>query len=530
MTRAEIRWEQMLVAAASASWSFTGAVKAFLARSSCWVACLIGILLSGCAASAQRVEAHQHSWSLPQAETSTSWWATAAKRLLEGESESRTALKPLPRGAESLDARLLLIDQATSTVDLQYYIWRPDGSGHRMAQALWKAAQRGVRVRLLLDDWGDRPDREELGMLAFHPNVEVRLFNPLNSWLPAWAGLLLDLRTAQRRMHNKVMIADSWVAIVGGRNIGDEYFEQQPLLDFGDLDLWLLGPGVQAAARGFDAYWNSRHVVRVLPRQPVDLTSDSAHPVARSDLAQTACDGCALQRLSDGAWTLGEVIFVQDDPDKILDFVDRAGTRGLPGQLAGILGEARQRLLVLSPYLVPGASGIAAFRELRSKGVDITVVTNSLSSTDVVAVHAGYARYRREMLAMGVRLYEIQANPAARSGGRQKSSTSSLHAKLMVLDGRSIYVGSMNLDPRSVRINTENGVVVPDSQLASRLEEGVLQAVTASAYRLQLRDGNLLWTDIQQADPRPLSNEPGASWWRRVQAWLLALLPLESLL
>ncbi|MCA3250835.1 MAG: phospholipase D family protein [Pseudomonadota bacterium] len=444
-----------------------------------------------------------------------------------------SAVHPLPLGLESLAARLALAERAERTLDLQYYIWRPDASGEVLAAALWRAAERGVRVRLLLDDWGARPSEDDLGLLAAHPNIEVRLFNPLGLRGAPLLAMLFDFERANRRMHNKAMMADNEAAIVGGRNIGDEYFERRPELEFGDFELLAFGPVVRGLSAGFDAYWNSAGLHRVAPSaRSTPSTSPPAQARARDAAATGVAGGLDRGTLR---FYLGPAQALQDPPGKIDPQAQTPDSAVLGQLIAQAVGGVERELLLVSPYFVPGAGGVEQFRALRERGVRVRIITNSLSATDVMAVHAGYARYRRALIEAGVELFEIRADgPRQRRGGRigasSGSSRLSLHAKVIVADRRSAFVGSMNVDPRSVRLNTENGVVVHSAELASDIAAGVDGALAESAWRVVLHEGALRWVARDGEREVVADEEPQTGWWLRLRVRLLSWLPIEGLL
>ena len=450
-----------------------------------------------------------------------------ARNSLAGAAADTSALHLLVDGQQALVARLALIERAERSLDVQYYIWRADDSGHLLATALWQAAVRGVRVRILLDDWGSRPTDEELGLLASHPNIEVRLFNPLSRrWSPALA-LLLDFERGNRRMHNKALIADNQAAIVGGWNVGNEYFETGTEFVFSDLDVLAVGPVVPQVSAGFDRYWNSPYALTVgSPRSP----DPALHTVPQAN-ALNAARADFGRRLDTGQLTFyrGRAVALYDDPMK-LDAVNQnqAGSN-LGCQIAQVVGAPAREVFLVSAYFVPGAGGTEQLSAFRRRGIRVVVVTNSLAATDVPAVHAGYARYRKPLLQEGVELYEVRPDPtqAPQNIGRPGSSRVSLHAKLMVVDRRSTLIGSMNIDPRSVVLTTENGIVMDSPELAEAIVAGTERLLGSAAYRLSLDEGRLHW-HASGDTPATLATEPGTGWWRRLSAWLLSWLDIEA--
>jgi len=470
--------------------------------------------------------AQQALGTKPPTQASTAEWQPGSAAVL------------LPRGLESLSARIALIEQAERSLDLQYYIWRNDTSGQGLLHALWQAAERGVRVRLLLDDWGARPSESALGQLASHPNIEVRLFNPIALRWPKLLGLLLDFQRGNRRMHNKAMVADNQLALLGGRNIADEYFERRADLEFGDLDVLLAGRVVRQISNGFDTYWNSPEALPV-PANPELTVRPPQAPVAAlwQDAAQTGF----TDKLREGtlAWQPVQAQALQDRDDKVDVEPDSDQSGHLGHQLSLLAGPVKSELLVVSPYFVPGEGGTQELTSMAQAGQQVTIVTNSLAATDVPAVHGGYAPYRKRLLQAGVKLYEVRpdAQPLPWRSKRTRtglagSSRVSLHAKAFVMDRRLVFIGSMNIDPRSLRSNTENGVLLHSPALAQALQQGIEQALVDGAYRVELDATEQLRWVGQNADGSTdiHHQEPQADWWRRLQQSLSRFLKLEKLL
>lgn len=448
-----------------------------------------------------------------------------------------TSVVPLVAGTDAWAARLMLVEQAARSLDLQYYIFRPDASGRVLLAALRRAADRGVRVRLLLDDWGAKPDASTLRELAGHSRVEVRLYNPLAHSGSSLLSLLFDFERTQRRMHNKLLVADGQAAIVGGRNIGDEYFARDAGLAFSDLDLLAFGAVVQQCAEGFDRYWNEAPVTVVDGRGGSPTAAPLAVGPGRDDASQV--DGSAAAwRGFDARLRMGRLAgyhapaqAVQDQPLKA-DPTLGAAAGHLGHEIARVVGGVRTELLLVSPYFVPGDGGVEQLRALRRRGVRIVVVTNSLAATDVPAVHAAYARYRRALLEAGVELHELRvdAAPGQRARTRVGSSRVSLHAKVMLVDRAQVFVGSMNIDPRSLYLNSENGVVVSSAPLAVDIAAGLERSLVDSAWQLTLGEGRLAWQGQRDGVKTTLHEDPDAGWWLRLQVAVLSWLPIEGLL
>ena len=459
----------------------------------------------------------------------------------------------LPDGREAFAARGALARAAERSLDLQYYIWHGDVSGRLLLREILAAADRGVRVRLLLDDNGTAGLDRELAALETHANIEVRLFNPFVIRQPKAIGYIMDFRRLNRRMHNKAFIADGSAAVIGGRNVGDEYFGASADSQFEDLDLLGVGPVVAALSADFDRYWVARssYPLGAILKKPasletlrVELGAAADAPVARDYGA--AITASVAARAAEGAtlpfeWTV--VTMFSDDPAKGEGAVAERDL--LASRLAARVGVPEARLSLVSAYFVPGNDGCAALAGLAAQGLGVDVMTNALEATDVAAVHAGYARHRARLLKAGVRLWELKAAPGGRSrlrlgigsgpsGGSRPvvvASGSSLHAKTFAVDGERLFVGSFNFDPRSVALNTELGFLVESPAMAHGLHDAMAGGVAARAYRVELTEGGRLrWVEKTEAGETSYLKEPGTRWHQRALVGLLALLPFEWLL
>lgn len=453
---------------------------------------------------------------------------------------------------QALASRILLARSAQRGLDVQVYIWRPDVSGHVMLHELWRAAQRGVRVRLLLDDNGSAGMDAWLQALATQPGVEVRLFNPFSQREFKALGYLTDFQRLNQRMHDKSFTADSVATIVGGRNVGDVYFGVDAALLFSDLDLLALGPAALATAKQFDAYWNSPLAYPLAALVPPADPADLALRVRQLSEPGSSPEAARLRaRLQGSPWLTSPltayprmqwapVELLSDAPDKVRP-APAAATSGqrVLEPLSAWLGNSRQTLELVSPYFVPGDAGVRALVDLARRGVAIRVVTNSLAATDVMAVHAGYARHRRTLLEAGIQLFELK--PDADAYARRPrlpwntrlgpSSAASLHGKTFVVDRRRVFVGSFNLDPRSAYLNTEMGLAVDSEALARTVSEGLDRDLPATTYRVTLAaDGSLQWVEAGAGGAQVYDAEPKASLLLRVGARLLSWFPIEGLL
>ncbi|MET0815249.1 MAG: phospholipase D family protein [Pseudoxanthomonas sp.] len=444
-------------------------------------------------------------------------------------------------GLDAFAARAISARKAGRSLDLQYYIWHNDLAGRLLAREAHDAAERGVRVRILLDDMNAAGLDPHLLAMDAHPDIELRLYNPFRNRQSAGRAfeLLRRLFSMNHRMHNKAWIADGRAAIIGGRNIGEQYFSADPEANFRDLDLLLFGPAAAQASALFDAYWNSAAAV------PIATLGASDPEALRTLLAGVYRDASGegarryLDRVADSElmrdydhhalrphWSEG--IEVVADPPVKWAGDNRSGW--LVERLTRMISSASREALVVSPYFVPGEDGVARLAALTGRGTRVGIVTNSLAANDVYAVHSGYAAYRERLLRQGVELYELRTNPGPRTAPVFFGKRASLHTKAFVLDGVRGFVGSFNVDPRSKNLNTEMGVLFEDPAMARRLRDEYLRLTDpALSYRLLLNEeGELRWLDSTQASPVLLESEPDASRWRRALARMSGWLPIES--
>jgi cardiolipin synthase C len=461
-------------------------------------------------------------------------------------------IHPLRDPQEAFAARALLAAAAEHTLDVQCYIWHADVSGTLLFDALRAAADRGVQIRLLLDDANTAGLDPILLVLDQHPRIAVRLFNPFRSRRWRWLDYVTNLARVNRRMHNKSFTIDGQVTIVGGRNIGDEYFGVPEAVDFEDLDVIAVGPVVREVCSAFDRYWESESAVpieSVLRRPPVAKRGIGL-PVVLNDRQQ------AISR--EYAQAMGRSSFARDLENGRLGFewaptrlwvdpplkgMGRAAARQLVSrQLRELFGESASHVDLVSPYFVPGRWGAKYLATLARRGNRIRVLTNALESTDVLAAHAGYAKYRRRLLSAGVKLYELKRSPAAPVVARELrgdahprtglpgSSRSSLHAKTFAIDGARVFVGSLNFDPRSAKLNTEMGLVIDCPALAQRVSTVFDEHVPFRAYEVVLTHGRMNWLERKDGLTVDHEREPGATLWQRFLVRIYSALPIESLL
>ena len=473
----------------------------------------------------------------------TSLGLAVAARIAAHPGES--GIHPLRDAHDAFAARMLLARGAQRSLDVQYYIWHGDLTGTLLLQALHEAAGRGVRVRLLLDDNNTSGLDLALAALDAHPNVEVRLFNPFTHRHARWLGYLTDFSRLNRRMHNKSFTADNQATIVGGRNVGDEYFGATDGVLFSDLDVLAIGPIVEAVSGDFDRYWasgSSYPVDRLLPAaspaQLDELAAEAArieHSEQASAYVEAMRRSAFVERLMRGDLELqwAQTRMISDDPAKGLGEARREAM--FPARLVQALGRPSRELELVSPYFVPGESGVAELAELAQSGVTIRVLTNSLEATDVTVVHAGYAKRRRALLEAGITLYELRRaaadKPRDKGGGIAGSSSASLHAKTFSVDGERIFIGSFNFDPRSAMLNTELGFVIDSPALAAEVARAFDTTIPANAYEVRLGDGRaLVWLEQRDGDVVRHRSEPGTGLWQRLWVRFLSILPIEWML
>ncbi|OPX35565.1 MAG: hypothetical protein B1H11_08990 [Desulfobacteraceae bacterium 4484_190.1] len=455
----------------------------------------------------------------------------------------------LGSGLDAFVARVLLAQGAERSIDAQYYLYHDDLTGRLFTDQLLKAADRGVRVRLLLDDM-DLEGRD-LGVTVIdsHPNIEVRIFNPFSRNTGRITQFVTRLGSVTRRMHNKSFTVDNQATILGGRNIGDAYFEADPALDFNDLDVLAIGPVARAVSVSFDRYWNNElayPATVLMGKAPTPEEIEQKTKLLKEFVAQQA-DSVYLQALRDSdlannirhdrvGYHWGEAEVLYDQPEKLVQDFSKSEFHLAP-KIAPYFDGVQDEFIILSPYFVPGKEGTAFLRQLSERGVRVRILTNSLSSTDVGIVHAGYAKYRKDLLRAGVELYEMNKKTSKeerkRKKGKYGSSKASLHAKAFIFDRKQVFIGSLNLDPRAVLHNTEIGVVLASTEISSGMSDWFDRNIERMAFRLELRtdeDGyeQILWHGLENGEQRVFDVEPYTGFWRRFGIGFMGLLPIES--
>ncbi|WP_173930964.1 phospholipase D family protein [Chelativorans sp. Marseille-P2723] len=453
---------------------------------------------------------------------------------------------PLIDGPDSFAARIALIRTAELALDVQYYIWQRDATGLILLDELRKAAARGVRVRLLLDDNGITGLDEDLAALDALPNVEVRLFNPFILRKFKLFGYAFDFLRLNRRMHNKALTADGAVSILGGRNIGDVYFGFGDGVQFIDTDVIVAGKAAADVGTDFDRYWHSgssHPVARIIGSPQANslerLISDARRAAESAEgrlyferLRSSELVGDLIAGRPDFEWT--EVTLVSDDPAKGLG---KAENRDLLfPQLMSLLSMPTRSVDLVSAYFIPGRTFSRALRQLADGGVRVRILTNSQAATDVIVVHSAYVKYRPELLQSGIKLYELKPEHAIREEPRTQglagSSRASLHSKTLAVDGQRIFIGSFNFDPRSFHLNTEMGVLIDSPRLAEAVAAAFVERFPQVSYLPVLTgEDGIVWDEVGIDGERIRHyTEPQTSPLSRLFLRLLGLLPIEWLL
>ncbi len=449
---------------------------------------------------------------------------------------------PLTQGFDAFGARLALMDRAEVSIDVQSFLMKPDDAGLVFAAGLLGAAERGVRVRLLLDDIFTTVKDVDLAMLDDHPNIEVRIFNPISRNGFFVFNYLGNFKLTNRRMHNKAFIVDNQIAIVGGRNIAVEYFQLETTGEFIDFDMLSAGSVVRDVSAQFDMYWNHElavpidvlftaelpktidEVVAILKREMLDagdsIYADAiATPLMKQFYERSLPPYIAPARL------------LTDEPQKLLAEVSDE-QQIVANELRGILLAAEDEIVIFTPYFIPRERGMALVRQLRAKGIRIVLVTNSLETNNHTAVHSHYSKYRKDLLKAGVELWEARADAAkiVAEDGETSLDRLTLHTKGILIDRKRIFVGSLNIDPRSIDINTEMGLLIESPEMARRLSSNAELIIPDFAYRLNLDENDrITWHATIDGEAVVETSEPQASIWRRISAFFQKIVPEKQL-
>lgn len=491
------------------------------------------------------IEQREPSYALSDEATRDTGLGQLITPLTAGHS-GKSGIVTLAEAQDAFAARLMLASAAEHSLDVQYYIWRNDKTGLLLMQALYNAAQRGVRVRLLMDDLNSAPIEDKLIALNQHQNIEVRLFNPFVIRGPRTLGFITDFKRANRRMHNKSFTADNQATIIGGRNVGDDYFSGADGVLFADLDAIAIGAVVNDVSTDFDAFWNSEssYAMETLTK---DINQDDKRALINAIFANHEASVLFLESVQNRelvnqilhgntpiVWA--QTRMVSDSPAKGLGTA--APEQLITHALQEIIGEPSESVFLVSPYFVPTKAGVESLEDMAAAGIEIHILTNSLQATDVAIVHSGYAKWRKRLLQAGIRLYEMRPSVVtspedvdAEQLPRFASSASSLHAKTFAVDGERVFIGSFNFDPRSARLNTELGFIIESAELAAQTERVFTEEVPFNAYELQLSpSGRMYWLERDPGHFRRHDTEPGSTWWQRARVNFFSWLPIDWLL
>ena len=450
---------------------------------------------------------------------------------------------PISDGIDALSIRLLMAERAERTIDAQYYLIKSDKVGKAFFYALLRAADRGVRVRLLIDDIFTKGYDASMAGLVSHPNFEMRIFNPFARRSARFMDGITSFSRINRRMHNKSFTVDNQVTLIGGRNIADEYFGAREDAKFGDLDVLAIGPIVQDVSAMFDEYWNHERAapIAAFAKMPDDPAAElervrvgleqSRQEIMDSKYAAAVRDQ-VLEYIEtdDKPFVWAPYTLAVDSPDK--SFKSKAAeAASITTPLLESLLSAEKEMIVVSPYFVPRKTGIEAFTELQNRGIQVTIITNSLAANNQSSVHGGYAPSRKPLLKAGVKIYEVRAD-ADVSGSELTAASgakATLHTKAFVVDQRELFIGSFNFDPRSANINTELGVIIRSPELAERFSTNVAAALPKQTFEVFLNEkGKLRWRAIEDGEEVIYKKEPQTSWWQRFKAGFMRILPIRG--
>ncbi len=497
------------------------------------------VVLSGCAS----VD-FGHPKTVSTAPTDTG--ETYLGRQLEGLAEKHpgeSGFYPLADGIDALAARLLLAERAERTIDAQYYLIKNDITGNAFINVLLRAADRGVRVRLLVDDIFTGGYDAGMAGLNSHPNFEIRIFNPFARRSARFMDGLTSFSRVNRRMHNKSFTVDNQITIIGGRNIADEYFGAREDAKFGDLDVMGIGPVVNDVSNMFDSYWNHERAapIEAFADMPDDPAAElervragleqSRERIMTSKYAAAVRDQILEYVESDVSTFLWEpyTLYV-DYPDKSFKWKSEAAA-SIKTPLRESLLSARSEAIIISPYFVPQKAGIEAISEIQRSGVDVTIITNSLAANNQSSVHGGYAPSRKPLLESGVKIFEVR--PDADVSGSEivaaSGAKATLHTKAFIVDRRELFIGSFNFDPRSANINTELGVIIRSPEMAKQFTEVILANLAHQTYEVFLNEkGKLRWRGIEDGQEVIFDKEPQTTWSQRFAAGFMRILPIRG--
>lgn len=497
------------------------------------------LLSAGCATvdfDYPRVESHALT------DTEDTYFGRLISQKLPKNQDGRSGFILLEDGVDAFALRLMMAEHAEQSIDAQYYLVTSDTIGYAFVSVLLSAADRGVRVRLLLDDIQTQGYDMGLAALDSHPNFEVRVFNPFASRSARFMDVM-DHKRLNRRMHNKSFTVDNQLTIIGGRNIADEYFGANMDVNFGDLDVAGVGPIVDQVSTMFDSYWNSWGALPVpaftsIPEDPKaalsklrerigEVLSQSTNSIYASAL-KSDYNYYAEYRGGKAVWSSYELAY---------DSVEKANSKtSMPDKLITTkldkaIQSAKKELIFVSPYFVPLKTGERYLQNLVGRGLDVSVITNSLAANNHAVVHSGYMGSRKRLLKMGVKLYEVKATGTQYEYERvgNENTRATLHTKAFLVDRKKIFIGSFNWDPRSININTELGVIIDSEEICKDIVDDNNESLNQRTYEVVLNDdGNLRWIDRSGKEVKVLTKEPDTTWWKRFSTGLMRILPIKS--
>ena len=462
---------------------------------------------------------------------------------LEARHPGESAFLPMNDGIDALASRLLMAERAERSIDAQYYLIKSDITGSAFINALLRAADRGVRVRLLVDDIFTGGYDAGMAGLDSHPNFEIRIFNPFARRSARYMDGLTSFSRVNRRMHNKSFTVDNQITIIGGRNIADEYFGAREDAKFGDLDVVAIGPVVREVSATFDSYWNHERAAPIeafadMPDDPAaELERVREGLAAAREIALASKYGDAVRdqvlefvETDEKPFIWAPYVLAVDSPDK--SFKSKAeSAASITTPLKESLLSAKSEAIIISPYFVPMKSGIEGLIKIQQSGVKVTVITNSLAANNQSSVHGGYAPSRKPLLKAGVRIFEVR--PDADVSGSELVASSgakaTLHTKAFIIDRREMFIGSFNFDPRSAKINTELGVIIQSPEISAEAAEQLQSQLRIQAYEVFLNDkGKLRWREIRDGEEIIHTKEPATTWGQRFMAGFMRILPIRG--
>lgn len=507
--------------------------------------CALAILIlasGGCSLSPVTDRYPSHALSASEA-NKTSLGQAVSKSKHDKEGTSGVYMMGDPQLAFA--SRMLLFERAEKTIDLQYYIWDADVTGTLMFEALLSAANRNVRVRLLLDDNGINELDDALYTLSNHPNIDVRIFNPFVQRQHKWLGYITHFTRVNRRMHNKSFTVDNVVTVIGGRNIADDYFGATQHVLKEDIDVLAVGDIVGHVSSDFDRYWASQSAYPITQLvnnehkavySTAMLFPEQSNNPRRQEYITLIKQSSIIDTLAKGtlAFSWSEVKLISDSPQKTLNTNNDEDL--LVAKLHEALGVPTKSVLIVSPYFVPTPKAVSHFTALAKQGIAVNILTNSMMATDVLPVHAGYAKHRKTLLNAGVSLFELKPTRADSNKLKDKlgpfgSSASSLHAKMFVIDDKRLFIGSFNFDPRSININTELGFIIYHEELTTQVNTQFAENIDSAAYALSLDEsGDIVWHETVNGNLIAHTREPGSGVLNNFALSILSILPINSLL